>query len=197
MNTDGLAARDLAVGDSMYLESVLICRSSQFSTSTITPRRDRNERFDASRHPSVFICTTDVRNLALSARKYRPLSLQGVSIFSETRLRQAQPERSDIHMERIFPLTLSSSKGIFAFFDSLSRECRFLKQRAKRLQIPLLAQLAGEDQRGGFRKGNSALRRCGARPSSKSNPSPGAPLRVASPSPRECARRGDSEASHS
>jgi hypothetical protein len=45
-----------------------------------------------------------------------------VSIFSETRLRQAQPERFDIHVERIFPLTLSSSKGIFAFFDSLSRE---------------------------------------------------------------------------
>jgi hypothetical protein len=44
-----------------------------------------------------------------------------VSIFSETRLRQAQPERFDIHIERIFPLTLSSSKGIFAFFDSLVR----------------------------------------------------------------------------
>jgi hypothetical protein len=45
-----------------------------------------------------------------------------VSIFSETRLRQAQPERFDIHIERIFPLTLSSSKGIFAFFDTLIRE---------------------------------------------------------------------------
>jgi hypothetical protein len=45
-----------------------------------------------------------------------------VSIFSETRLRQAQPERFDIHFERIFPLTLSSSKGIFAFFDSPEEE---------------------------------------------------------------------------
>jgi hypothetical protein len=58
------------------------------------------------------------------------LSRKRVSIFSETRpfdraqdaLRQAQPERFDIHFERIFPLTLSSSKGIFAFFYSLGRE---------------------------------------------------------------------------
>jgi hypothetical protein len=88
-----------------------------------------------------------------------------VSIFSETRLRQAQPERFDIHIERIFPLTLSSSKGIFAFFDSLLRErgqnvlvpIRDSPLPLERLSIfettrepppnPSPAQLAGEDQR--------------------------------------------------
>jgi NAD(P)-dependent dehydrogenase (short-subunit alcohol dehydrogenase family) len=57
-----------------------------------------------------------------------------VSIFSETRLRQAQPERFDIHFERIFPLTLSSSKGIFAFFDSPGQGDKFLVTGSDKMQ---------------------------------------------------------------